>query len=127
MKRRTNISISPALYEKALALMEREHFDDFSGYLEHLIRAEYARRSPEDRAALDAIVARMTQQLEAEVEAERDPVKRRALRAKLGSSEQSFAAESPVSYSTKKNLKKLAADIVNTEAARIHGKPKKPV
>lgn len=42
--RRTNITISDALYEKAQELMRLRHFTDFSGYLQQLIREDWERR-----------------------------------------------------------------------------------
>jgi hypothetical protein len=46
MKRRTNITINETIYEKAQQLMRAQDFDDFSGYLEQLIREEWARKHP---------------------------------------------------------------------------------
>lgn len=43
MKRRTNITINPVIHQRAQILMEAHSFDDFSGFLEQLIRAEWER------------------------------------------------------------------------------------
>lgn len=43
MKRRTNITINESIYAKAQELMRLDHFDDFSGFIEQLIRDEWAR------------------------------------------------------------------------------------
>lgn len=43
-KKRTNITINPKIYALAQDLMGADHFDDFSGYVEHLIREEAKRR-----------------------------------------------------------------------------------
>jgi hypothetical protein len=42
--RRTNISIRESLYEKARDLMQIRDFDNFSAFLEQLIREEHERR-----------------------------------------------------------------------------------
>ena len=44
MKRRTNITINESIYAKAQELMRLDHFDDFSGFIEQLIRDEWARK-----------------------------------------------------------------------------------
>lgn len=43
MKRRTNITINPAIYKRAQILMEAHSYDDFSGFVEQLIRNEWER------------------------------------------------------------------------------------
>lgn len=42
--RRTNITISQSLYEKALENMRVRDFSDFSGYVQQLIREDWAHR-----------------------------------------------------------------------------------
>lgn len=44
MKRRTNITINEAIYAKAQELMQVTDFDDFSGFVEQLVRDEWERR-----------------------------------------------------------------------------------
>lgn len=44
MAKRTTITISEPIYQRALAVMEARAFDDFSGYIQALIREEYERR-----------------------------------------------------------------------------------
>jgi hypothetical protein len=44
MKKRVNISMSSTIREKASQLMQVHDFDDFSSYLEHLIRVDWERR-----------------------------------------------------------------------------------
>lgn len=44
MKRRTNITINDEIYAKALEVMAADHFDDFSGFIEQLVRDEWRRR-----------------------------------------------------------------------------------
>ena len=42
-KTRTNITISPRIKEVARKLMAGQGFDDFSGFVEHLIRQEHGK------------------------------------------------------------------------------------
>lgn len=37
-KKRTTVTINKDLYERAQELMKAEHFDDFSGFVEQMIR-----------------------------------------------------------------------------------------
>jgi hypothetical protein len=46
MKRRTNITINESIYAKAQELMALSAFSDFSGFVEQLIRDEWARKYP---------------------------------------------------------------------------------
>lgn len=68
MKRRTNITINAEIYDKALEVMATDHFDDFSGFVEQLVREEWKRRngpvvirdqppSPEQLAAAEIAAA----------------------------------------------------------------------
>lgn len=41
--RRTNITISESLYAKAQAMMKLRDFNDFSGYIQQLIREDWGR------------------------------------------------------------------------------------
>jgi hypothetical protein len=43
-KRRTNLTINPNLFEEAQKLMSLRNFDDFSSFVEQLIREELERR-----------------------------------------------------------------------------------
>jgi len=45
MKIRRNITINPEIAALAEALMKLRKFDDFSGFVEQLIREEYERRT----------------------------------------------------------------------------------
>lgn len=44
MTKRTTITIPDTLYAEAERLMREQHFSDFSGFVQHLIRAEHERR-----------------------------------------------------------------------------------
>jgi hypothetical protein len=43
MKRRVHMTINPNIYQRAQILMEAQSFDDFSSFVEQLIRAESER------------------------------------------------------------------------------------
>lgn len=43
-KQRTSITINPELHELGKSLAKEQHFDDFSNFVEHLIRSEWERR-----------------------------------------------------------------------------------
>ena len=43
-KQRTSITINPDLHDLGKHLAKEQHFDDFSNFIEHLIRSEWERR-----------------------------------------------------------------------------------
>lgn len=57
MKRRTNVTLNPAVYDLATAIMKVRHFDEFSGFVEQLIREEWDRRASEVEAATTTGIA----------------------------------------------------------------------
>lgn len=57
MKRRTNVTLNPAVYDLATEIMKVRRFDEFSGFVEQLIREEWERRALEvEQAAMKGIV-----------------------------------------------------------------------
>lgn len=45
MKTRRNITLNPEVLKLAIEVMTLRHFDDFSGFIEQLIREEWERRN----------------------------------------------------------------------------------
>lgn len=58
MKRRTNVTLNPAVYDLATTIMKVRHFDEFSGFVEQLIREEWERRASEVEQAVTAGIVR---------------------------------------------------------------------
>ncbi len=59
MRIRTTITLNDKLYEKAKAMMEEGNFDEFSGFLEYLIRTAYESRSEREKQRILEIIDEM--------------------------------------------------------------------